>query len=200
MENYKYVQNSRTRRKEDMVYVMGGQCQLCGYNKDIHALEFHHIDPSGKDFSFNKANCISWELIKNELQKCILVCANCHREIHSGLIQQELFTSFSKEKSQKISDKLYALTHHQNRYCKSCGALISYGAEYCVDCKNINRRISVRPEREEFKTQIRNTPFTTLSKQYGVSDNALRKWCDSMKLPRRKKEINQYTDDEWSQI
>lgn len=62
----------------------GGACQKCGYNKYIGALEFHHLDPAQKDFGISeKGHTRSWEKIKNELDKCILVCANCHREIHS---------------------------------------------------------------------------------------------------------------------
>lgn len=53
--SYENVKNSRNQRKLDMVYVMGEKCQLCGYNKDIHALEFHHINPKEKELSFNKA-------------------------------------------------------------------------------------------------------------------------------------------------
>ena len=52
------------------------------------ALEFHHLDPSQKDFGISsKGYTRSWDKVKEELDKCILVCSNCHREIHSGLIK-----------------------------------------------------------------------------------------------------------------
>ena len=54
--------------------------------------------------------------------------------------------------------------------------------------------------REELKKLIRNTPFTQIGKQYGVSDNAIRKWCDKYNLPRKKSEIVEITDDEWLKI
>lgn len=61
----------------------GHQCHRCGYNKCDTALEFHHIDPSKKDFIISDTNLkLDWEIIKKELDKCELVCANCHREIH----------------------------------------------------------------------------------------------------------------------
>lgn len=64
----------------------GGKCNSCNYNKCIAALEFHHIDPEQKDFGIgNKGFTKSWDKIKTELDKCILVCANCHREIHESL-------------------------------------------------------------------------------------------------------------------
>ena len=65
----------------------GGKCLICGYNRCNEALEFHHIDSHKKDFGISKDGYTrSWEKVKLELDKCICVCANCHREIHSGLI------------------------------------------------------------------------------------------------------------------
>jgi hypothetical protein len=69
--------------KQMAVEHKGGQCQKCGYNKCISALDFHHIEPQHKDFGIShKGLTRSWEAIKKEIDKCILVCANCHREIH----------------------------------------------------------------------------------------------------------------------
>ena len=64
----------------------GGVCQCCKYNKYIGALEFHHINPDEKDFGISvKGYTRSWENNKKELDKCVLVCSNCHREMHAGL-------------------------------------------------------------------------------------------------------------------
>lgn len=72
--------------KEVVVKYKGGSCENCGYNKFISALEFHHIDPSEKDFSISNVKTYKLtDKIKNELDKCILVCSNCHREIHEKL-------------------------------------------------------------------------------------------------------------------
>ncbi len=73
--------------KTQCVEYKGGKCIICNYNKYIGALDFHHLDPSKKDFSIGKLKNYSFsDKIKNELNKCILVCANCHREIHAKLI------------------------------------------------------------------------------------------------------------------
>jgi len=63
----------------------GGKCQICGYNKCTRSLQFHHLDPNKKDFGIS-GGTKSFEKLKPELDKCILVCANCHGEIHDGLI------------------------------------------------------------------------------------------------------------------
>lgn len=64
----------------------GGKCSICGYKKCIRALTFHHIDPSKKSFGLS-ANGItrSWDKTKAELDKCVLLCMNCHMEIHDGV-------------------------------------------------------------------------------------------------------------------
>ena len=54
--------------------------------------------------------------------------------------------------------------------------------------------------REELKELIRTKPFTQIGKQFQVSDNAIRKWCDKFSLPRRSSEIKKYSDDDWSKI
>lgn len=78
----------RVRTKKRIVNAFGGSCGLCGYSKCYHALELHHIDPLQKIFSFGsiRANPKNWLEVFEELKKCILVCSNCHKEIHAGLI------------------------------------------------------------------------------------------------------------------
>jgi len=77
----------RTRKlKQDMVDYKGGSCEICGYNKYIGALDFHHKNPNEKDFTIAHIRQYKFDdIIKNELDKCMLVCSNCHREIHGGL-------------------------------------------------------------------------------------------------------------------
>lgn len=62
----------------------GGQCEKCGYNTCIKALEFHHLDPSKKDFTISNDHFKLKDAVE-ESKKCILICANCHRELHDNL-------------------------------------------------------------------------------------------------------------------
>jgi len=67
-------------------YVVGIKakgCQTCGYNRYVGALEFHHYDKNSKLFSICSCYDKSMDDIKKEIKKCIVVCSNCHREIHS---------------------------------------------------------------------------------------------------------------------
>ena len=84
-KNANYVINARRKAvKKMLVNKKGGKCEICGYNKSLRALQFHHIDSKEKDFvlshlTINKNNIIK---SKNEIEKCQLLCANCHAELH----------------------------------------------------------------------------------------------------------------------
>ena len=69
----------------------GGTCEICGYCKNIAALEFHHKNPEEKEFNVDmrKFSNMSLEKLEEELEKCILVCANCHRELHNESLTME---------------------------------------------------------------------------------------------------------------
>ena len=87
---------SRRRKKIKLMAVeyKGGKCQNpeCGYLKYVGNLEFHHLEPSKKDFGIaSNGHTVSWDKIKNELDKCIMVCSNCHGEIHGNILDPNKF-------------------------------------------------------------------------------------------------------------
>jgi hypothetical protein len=78
---------SRRRRqiKEVLVAEAGGRCVLCGYDRCIGALHFHHVDPAAKSFAIaRRGHTRSLARAREEARKCVLVCANCHAEIEAG--------------------------------------------------------------------------------------------------------------------
>jgi len=79
----KQVIERQRKYKQQAVDYKGGKCQNCGYSKYLGALEFHHLDPTQKDFEMSKfTKSPLGDFAKEELNKCILLCANCHREAH----------------------------------------------------------------------------------------------------------------------
>jgi len=72
------------RYKRKAVEYKGGCCEVCGYKKCMAALDFHHPDPSQKDPNWRLMRNWTFERVKNELDKCLLLCRNCHAEIHYG--------------------------------------------------------------------------------------------------------------------
>lgn len=83
LTSYDSVKKHRKKVKLKAVEYLGGKCSECGYDKNYASLDFHHIDPSQKDFSISSNSYFPWDTIKTELDKCILLCRNCHGEIHN---------------------------------------------------------------------------------------------------------------------
>ena len=73
------------RVKLKAIAAKGGSCQVCGYDRYVGSLHFHHIDPRKKGFSITAQANRSWSSVEKELKKCVLLCANCHGETHGGL-------------------------------------------------------------------------------------------------------------------
>lgn len=160
------MSRSQRRKKIDAITKYGGKCVLCGYNKCPAALDFHHLF----DKKFQPSYIIlrwAWERVKEELDKCVLVCANCHREIHyfgsEILIDREPQSWYNKA----------------CEYCNEEFETKDLSQKLCsVKCSQAFKRKVVRPTKEELLGQIidKKVNFSALGRRYGVSDNAIRKW------------------------
>ncbi len=83
----KAVQRRREKIATMAIEYKGDKCIECGYNKCSQALDFHHVDPTTNNFGISAGgHTRSWEKVKEELDKCVLLCANCHREVHAGIL------------------------------------------------------------------------------------------------------------------
>lgn len=76
----------RKRTRVKLKNHMGGKCQVCGYDKCYRSLEFHHLDPDVKEFTIGSSTR-GWASLLKEAEKCILLCSNCHREVHCGMLK-----------------------------------------------------------------------------------------------------------------
>lgn len=79
------VNKRRVTLKRKSIEYLGGKCIVCGYDKCDRAMSFHHIDPKDKKFGITNAYMKSWANIKKELDKCCLLCSNCHMEVEAGI-------------------------------------------------------------------------------------------------------------------
>lgn len=120
----------------------------------------------------------------DRLENLRWVCPNCN---------YQLDTTNGKNRQHK---------DHIINYCIDCGAPISRNSTRCFKCFNLLRTSDTveQVSREELKRLIRIMPFTQIGKKFGVSDNAVRKWCDKYNLPRKVNEIKQFSDDDWEKI
>ena len=198
--NSETVVNFIKRRKANLRSVFHSKCCLCGFNEVQEALEFHHVNPEEKEFSIGGSNNQTKALKPQleEIKKCILVCSNCHKGIHQNIYQVP--DNWKEFYDDEIAKKLLKDLERKKFYCKKCGTEISRWAQYCIKCGHQIQQKCDRPDRETLKKLIRTLPFTQIAIRFGVTDNAIRKWCDAYKLPRKKSEINNYTEQEWEKI
>lgn len=193
--------------KHRAIEALGGICVCCGQKFDDCCYDFHHIDPEQKETEFSKLNynsAKSWLNIRDELKKCALVCANCHRKIHNNIIPNVEKTTFIDDyynwdltDYKQVSQNLLPID--ANYICPICGGYKSAKAQTCINCSKIQQK-KFEVDRERLKYLIRTQTFVNIGKEFGVSDNAIRKRCKTLNLPSKKRDINQYSDEEWASI
>lgn len=166
------VTKIRKRRKEAIVNAFGGKCSICGYDKCLNALHFHHIDPNIKTISPTKV-INEWntekalETLKNE--KCILVCANCHSELHSENYDYSKLRADTRDVISKNCELCGTKFYHYTKKTKE--------QKFCSDdCAKISLRKVKRPSYDELKILLETNSYVKVGKMFGVSDNAIRKW------------------------
>jgi ribosomal protein L30E len=157
----------RRRTKIKIVEYKGGCCQICGYKTCLKALELHHIDPNQKEFVISGITK-SWNKIKTEIEKCILVCSNCHQEIHHGTLK-------IPDLPIHCSDLLEpSLRVEQKNLCIDCSKSIHSKAKRCTLCNGFVHRKIKWPSTEELENKLQIMSMVALSKELGVSDNAIK--------------------------
>jgi len=93
----------RYRTKLAAIKLLGGKCADCGWQGHQAAFQFHHINPSKKDFVIGNVANKKWEVVKKELDKCLLLCANCHAIRHSSKNDKLFIAEATKYKGRKLS-------------------------------------------------------------------------------------------------
>ena len=175
------VKRWRYNCKERIIEAMGGGCCVCGYNKCQRSLALHHLDPSKKDLSFGavRANPKNWTALVAELRKCILVCHNCHCEIHDGIINvpndaptfNEMFADYKEiERAAKLNP------------CPVCGKLKSMHLINCsTECAH-RSNFKVQWDIIDLKEMIKTKSVVTIAEELGCSDSAVHKRLKKLKL------------------
>jgi hypothetical protein len=139
----KRASNVIYQKKTELVKYKGGKCCICGYQKNQEAMEFHHLNPHIKDFTISHKH-YSLEKLKIEADKCILVCRNCHTEIHNGLHSQygfvikpevvnKVLEPSDKTKHCPRCDTIKSISDFYKNHCTKDGL-----STWCRQCQNLS--------------------------------------------------------------
>ncbi len=177
---------------------LGNKCKICEYNKCIAALDFHHLDPKIKEFGIAKFRRYSFDKrVKKELDKCILVCCRCHREIHAGMIDcdgNKLNSVFDNLKitikNKRISTKKHFIFKVECKYCKKIFISVrskNKKPKFCSrECVSDGQR-KLTIDKFTLEKLIWEKPMTHIAKEFDVCDRAIGKRCKKLgiKIPPR---------------
>lgn len=178
-----YTTLKLSKRNHDLkrraVEYKGGCCQVCGYSRFLGALEFHHTDPSQKDWTVAR-NHRAWEVLRLELDKCVLLCSNCHREEHGKIISEHHAKLEQSVRSQIPVRHTNPKIPHT---CKTCGgsfyARPSTGQVYCSKrC----RETLVWPNSDELVGMLRIMTPSQIANKLGCHSKTVREKLRKMSI------------------
>ena len=174
------AQKARMKLKVKAFNYKGGACEMCGLIDVVDVFDFHHLNSHEKDFGIaQKGYLKSWKSIKNELDKCILLCANCHRRGHFNHKQTKyILEEILDEQNKEVIVCKY--------YCNDCNIKISSNSLRCRKCALLARESIDWPSDEELFKLVWNKPMIVLAKELGVSDKAIAKRCKRRNIARPK--------------
>ena len=200
-----------------MVKYKGGKCEICGYDKCIDALEFHHVNQETKSFGISNGNIRSLKELKKEADKCILVCSNCHKEIHARKREEELYNkklmiekNLEEYKQTTDYERKHKYRYPQEKDIESIKVSFNKGKSNADIAKEFN--FSLTTLRRFLKKNNMKNPntlpnmknytkqqliedlselgnFSAIGRKYGLSYTAIKKWCGRNNLPIHLKDL-----------
>ena len=194
---------------ENFEYSILEECDVSELNsREIYWIAFYdsknngyNCDNGGSEKHFCKLNQDILDSIYRDLTETSLTFDEIRlkNDVSIGFV-----SDFNSGKLWKQDGFEYPLRKNitKEHKCSACGAKLyeKSATGLCLPCYYISSRKVTRPNREELKQMIRTLTFTEIGRTYGVSDNAVKKWCDVYNLPRKKSDIKKYTDTEWQSV
>jgi hypothetical protein len=155
-----------------MVEAFGGICCVCKQKFPQEILEFHHLHPAEKSFSLGngiRSNCIAWSKLVDELRKCVMACANCHRLVEYGHAQIPY-------DALRFNESFYSYKIPKYDKC-ACGKPKLKKKKYCSStCYSIHQRRSDWPTEAELRYLLVEYSIAKIAKLFEVNHNTVKKW------------------------
>lgn len=177
--NKEYLKAYRLRVKMKLIEYKGGKCQKCGFDKPIpRVYDFHHRDPKTKEFTISGQKTVGFEKLKKEVNKCDMLCRNCHAEVHDNPEEREALMKAHKDRLLSIKN------------CTKCKKEFKPNRRIqtrCSNCKSDYKQPSKCPQKRTVQSIVKRiqsgrTTWTVVGRKYKVSDNAVRKWARKYEL------------------
>lgn len=205
----KYYGRNREQRKQQVKnrlsriqfevreYKFAKGCARCGYNRCARSLEFHHTNAEDKEAVVSRllGQGASLKKLTIEIEKCVLLCANCHGEVHAN--EKEFNSAEASSNGKEIgpsprelgfdSPRLYQNPNVPQpktkkptifKFCPKCGKQIRLLSEYCISCNVAPKRQPTKidwPSKEELVQRVSETNYSALARELGVSVAAIKK-------------------------
>lgn len=173
-----YMNNRSVFLKLKAIDYKGGKCIHCGYDKYYGAMHFHHRDPTQKEMNWNRMRSQGWNKIRQELDKCVLVCSNCHAELHGDrriLGRVEKWREDIQEgQKDKVVGSIVVCANCKNEFVLKKGDKRT--RKYCSrECAAKGREVIDWPADDELRHLVKEYGFCRTSKKLGVSEAAIRR-------------------------
>jgi len=176
-----YLCHAKQNFSQICVSLLGGKCMVCGYSKSLAALHFHHV--RDKKFLISSSKTRAWNLVLEELRKCILLCANCHAEVHVGQLDVSSISPFALNDEEAKNAYKTKVSRDYVVNC-ACGKPKGRYTERCRHCAAARRDKIQWPTKEELSKLVYELPTSRLAQQLGVSDRAIGKRCKSLGITK----------------
>ena len=198
--------------KENFSFEILEECEIDDLNQreEYYIQQYNSVVPNGYNIEERMNGSRSYFLTysKDDFEHIVFDIK------HSSLSFAEIANKYNLDTSMiyyinrgdyhMLANETYPLrvvqSQRETNYCVDCGKQIHYTSTRCVECDHVRQQRCERPSREELKYLIRTSNFLQIGRICGVSDNAIRKWCEQEGLPYKTTVIKSMTDEEWEMV
>ncbi len=180
---YDGTQRWRLKAKRWLIIYAGGKCQVCAYDKYYGNLVFHHFGEKKETLSKLVLATVSWKRILAEADKCVLLCHNCHGEVHAGFRPCPDINLVTRQSALAlIESEKPILKKNKYRPCAYCKKMTN-ALKFCSQkCSQLASAKITWPSDEELSKLVWQQPMTVLAKKLGITDKAIKKHCKKREI------------------
>lgn len=188
-KNSEYVWNFKKRVKESLVMAFGNHCCICHQQYIVSIYEFHHINPELKQFNLSDQSTHKIAAYSEEAQKCVMVCANCHRIVERAGYDFVLKSNFDKD--------IFTETFEELKVDKSKFDSILRNANLVVLDGKTTKMV---PTRDQLKYLLQTFSLGKISSMYDVEISTILRWATKFKLPHTFNDISSFPIEQWEML